>query len=891
MTDKDHSPDKTGDRENILREELERVGNKLDLILDFSSDGYWEISCNERMFHIDSRLYSLIGYTSDKLVLTLSEWENKIHPSFLQEAQGLIEDLLCGRTKDFDFEYQFQKPDGDYLWLRSIGRTVDYEVDKMPEKIIGITRNMNKQKNQEERNKLQNELQSLLLIPGSLEIKLQAFAKTVADSIEISCLEIWLKEEGEEKKMQFLYGSNSHLNRDFKDDNPLNRLLKKALVDPYNVTIYKLGIKVIEYFNTFTHLMVGSLNFYSLKLADSDGDILGILNVFTEKKIPMGILNFLLQIQKLAAQVIINDLSEKKFREALQLTEKANRLMEGREVRIREIKKEINDLTTGLGWGEVYKANLIDHEEDKSCTSDLNELRKNALSMAEDAEIARREAVEINNQLTIIQHAVNSSGDAIAISTVKGDLFYTNTAFNKLFGYILEPLSVLTHELLYFDKTLFFKIMEYHNMGKSWDGETEMVSHSGERIPVSLRSSPIRNEIDQVLGLIWIYSDITRQKRDEKIIKKDLEEKQALLQKAMILQQSFIQKSLPVLAEYNVQALFLPCEKLGGDFFRIIDNKEKGKLVIIVGDCTDHGIKASMDASLITSMLEPLLPALYEDNRTDEFLKSVSLAYSKVGDEDQFPTMFVLIVDYKTGRMFYSSANSTIPFVIRDKKILQLEKAEGMHIAYFASPNYERKRFDFKSDDKILLFSDAVLEIKVHDRVHSGYGLMSKILEKNMINRNNFFHTVIDDLKRENSGFPLTDDTTFILLEHLSDKQINYTFHDLKEWKQLLREIVGELAKYDYTDREIDPLSVALDELCINAFTHGNKRDKQLNISMTGKIACDQSEFTISDEGEGFDISSISLAPSYGDSLLFHNQGNSVSIVFGKKSREVIFKA
>ena len=80
-----------------------------------------------------------------------------------------------------------------------------------------------------------------------------------------------------------------------------------------------------------------------------------------------------------------------------------------------------------------------------------------------------------------------------------------------------------------------------------------------------------------------------------------------------------------------------------------------------------------MDASILTSLVHKNLEFLYEENRTDLFMNRISKEYAQTADEDQFPTMFAAIIDMNTNRMYYSSANSESPNLLRKNEILRIE--------------------------------------------------------------------------------------------------------------------------------------------------------------------------------------------------------------------------
>ncbi|MBB6480172.1 SpoIIE family protein phosphatase [Spirochaeta isovalerica] len=604
--------------------------------------------------------------------------------------------------------------------------------------------------------------------------------------------------------------------------------------------------------------------------------------------------------------------TERQMKEALELSEKANRLMEGREARIRDIKKEINDLTTRLGWGEVYRDFREEDFNNNTDLSDPAELRKNALSLAEDAVIERQKAVEAHRELLIIKHAVNSSNDAMTITRSNGDVYFRNTTFDELFCFSPAEIMAAGLDNLFPDRGLYEQLNAYVREGKSWSDTVEVRKSDGMPLTVLLRLSPIYDEEDQLLGSIWHFIDISRQVEYQKQIVEDLKEKQELLRKAVILQNSYIQKKLPFDDSFNIEGLFFPCENLGGDFFRVLKGLCDNKLIFILGDCTDHGIRASMDASLLLSLTEPHIHNLYNGNRTDLFMTEVSRHFALTADEDQFPTMFVMVIDCEEGMVYYSSANATNPLICRKGAVERLPHAAGLHIGYEEKPEYERKSFKLEQDARLILFSDALMEILDDGLIHYDTGPIRHLLEHSEKNLGVHLNYIVEHLLDDSEGFNTSDDMTLLLLEYKPPVRLSYKFSSLEQWKDIHDQIRDLLEKYDYRYDEVTPMAIALDEMVINAVVHGNKNDVLKNVVVEGSVSCQTIEFSITDQGQGFDCGKLSdptevleelmeednpqeythgrgiwISRVYVDSLAYSDKGNSVTLVLGKKERRV----
>ncbi len=119
--------------------------------------------------------------------------------------------------------------------------------------------------------------------------------------------------------------------------------------------------------------------------------------------------------------------------------------------------------------------------------------------------------------LRYFQRAVESSSDAIGISTPDGRHYYQNKAFTNLFG--LNPEDVDGEEgppsTVYRDETIGREVFDTIMQGNEWTGEVEMRDKEGNKFDVHLRAYSIKNEENKVIGLVGVHTDITERKQFE----------------------------------------------------------------------------------------------------------------------------------------------------------------------------------------------------------------------------------------------------------------------------------------------------------------------------------------------------------------------------------------
>ena len=130
----------------------------------------------------------------------------------------------------------------------------------------------------------------------------------------------------------------------------------------------------------------------------------------------------------------------------------------------------------------------------------LDGSRKEALVLAEERELARREAVEMNEQLSTVRMAVSSSSDGIAVSNREGEFFYINRTLTTLFDFSITQLTKTPQELLFEDETIFRKVLNLTDRGTGWYEQVNMPTRRGKEIPVFMRVVPFKDKDDNIQG-------------------------------------------------------------------------------------------------------------------------------------------------------------------------------------------------------------------------------------------------------------------------------------------------------------------------------------------------------------------------------------------------------
>ncbi|MCP4762345.1 MAG: PAS domain S-box protein, partial [archaeon] len=160
---------------------------------------------------------------------------------------------------------------------------------------------------------------------------------------------------------------------------------------------------------------------------------------------------------------------------------------------------------------------------DHICQEIITDTGKNLGIRGSNRDITeRKKAVE---KLLFIQKAVENTSDAIGMSDPDGHHFYQNKAFSDLFEYdTAEELeSVGGGPAIIYDKLIAEELFENIMNGKSWKGELEMITKSGKIIPVFQSADCIKDDKDNIIGLIGIIKDNTESKETQDKLEKSEE--------------------------------------------------------------------------------------------------------------------------------------------------------------------------------------------------------------------------------------------------------------------------------------------------------------------------------------------------------------------------------
>ena len=148
-----------------------------------------------------------------------------------------------------------------------------------------------------------------------------------------------------------------------------------------------------------------------------------------------------------------------------------------------------------------------------------------------------------------------------------------------------------------------------------------------------------------------------------------------------------------------------PAKTVGGDFYDCFLTDDN-RVCVIMGDVSGKGIGAAISMAMLKTVIREKLTAGYSPaetlNRTnDQFLAQ--------NPENQFATVFVAVLNTKTGELLYCNAGHNPPLMLREKCAF-LNPEPGIALGLFENAGLKNETCTLAPGQGILLYTDGVTE-------------------------------------------------------------------------------------------------------------------------------------------------------------------------------------
>ncbi|HZW39874.1 MAG TPA: PAS domain S-box protein [Ignavibacteriaceae bacterium] len=503
---------------------------RLNLALESTHQGLFDVNIITGETYVSNEYIRMLGYDPQTFIDTYDGWMNRLHPDEKEYVTKYFNEYVTNKRDTYQLEFRQKTVNGDYIWILSTAKIIEWDENGNPKRIIGTHTNITSQKDNEkavQENKLKYE-QLFIAEPDAIIIG-NVDEMRIVDVNQAAC-DLYGYNKDELTKLSLLeITANEVRAKEFFDTSKVGQSsrLMSRMHKHKNGTIFPVEISY-----SFMELNGNKYIFATLRDISEKVQNEKIL-IENEKKFKAifdnsvdaigvskdGICNYAnAAFVKLFGYGNDSELIGKSMRELVIEEERA--LAKS----LYENKKTKKDPTSFFELNALKKdgtrVNISVHLSSYELEGDtyiVSIIRDVTLDKA--SKLALKES---ENQYRKTFKVIEQSPTSILITDENGNIEFVNKKFLEITGYQYHEVIGKKPSIL---KSGYTKEEEYKNIwetivsGKEWKGEFHNKKKNGELFWEFALIAPIKDENGSITNFVAIKEDITESKLQDAKIK------------------------------------------------------------------------------------------------------------------------------------------------------------------------------------------------------------------------------------------------------------------------------------------------------------------------------------------------------------------------------------
>jgi serine phosphatase RsbU (regulator of sigma subunit)/PAS domain-containing protein len=227
------------------------------------------------------------------------------------------------------------------------------------------------------------------------------------------------------------------------------------------------------------------------------------------------------------------------------------------------------------------------------------------------------------------------------------------------------------------------------------------------------------------------------------------------------MQRSLLPRTRPQLEELEIGDVYDPSARVdvGGDVYDYLELAD-GRLAVVLGDVTGHGIDATADMAMAKFVFRSLAR---EHSEPGDFLSAANeIVLEEIG-AGKFITLLYLTVDGRAGELACASAGHPPPRLLRAGGKPEPLAVGGLALGIDGGQRYEEAHVRLEPGDAIVLYTDGLLEARRDGELYGEQRLDAALTANVHLPAQELANTLLADCKA--FGGELGDDCAIVVLK------------------------------------------------------------------------------------------------------------------------------
>lgn len=308
----------------------------------------------------------------------------------------------------------------------------------------------------------------------------------------------------------------------------------------------------------------------------------------------------------------------------------------------------------------------------------------------------------------------------------------------------------------------------------------------------------------------------------------------------------------------DIDGFLKPARQVGGDFYDFV--MKDGKIYFTIGDVSGKGIGAAIVMAMTCTLFRSLVS---KHTSASEIMSIINETLARNNQTEMFVTMFLGILDTRTGEMAYCNAGHNAPYLFSVAEgCSKLPLLPKLPLALFGNTSYVEQTYRLKPGQSLLLYTDGLTEAENATRQQLGAQRVEALLATL---GGKTSHEVITDLREQLKLFvgeaEQSDDLTLFTISYYGCKTLilDNRLAELAKLPPFIQQLGEELA---LTQKQMMSLRLVLEEALMNVISYAYpKRDiGKVNLKVLYEPQPSHLRFEITDSGKPFDPTQVKEA-------------------------------
>lgn len=284
---------------------------------------------------------------------------------------------------------------------------------------------------------------------------------------------------------------------------------------------------------------------------------------------------------------------------------------------------------------------------------------------------------------------VAQTGKAVLIPDAYQDSRF-DPSFDKRSGFVTR--SILSVPMIYKGETIGVMNVLNRNDGLPFVEEDKLL--------LTVFASQAALSIENA----WLLQSALENERMEKELKTASE-----------IQRLLLPEQLPAIATLELDARYIPCRQVSGDFYDVFPLDEH-RTVLVMADVAGKGVPSAM---LVSNLQASLRAFLAFETKLCSIVKRLNETIMHKTTKDRFITFFIALFDDRDNSLQYINAGHNPPLLLNNFGHISELKTGGLFLGYM-STNYELGKTVLNNGELLVMYTDGLVEAMNADQQEFG---------------------------------------------------------------------------------------------------------------------------------------------------------------------------